>query len=252
MASNRILIVDDEEAIREVWYPAFWKPRATSAPPRAMAREALEVLKDKSFDLVLSDMVMPEMDGMQLLRKLQEKDQDLPVVMVTAMHDLSTAIDAIRHGAYDYILKPFEKNQLFLSISRALEHRRVVVEKPRLSSTIWRSWWRKRTGEKLRQALNQLEQSYDQTRLQALGRALDFEGRRNARPLQARHRLHHGHCQGHTHIDPAMLPQIARAAFLHEHWKNGDSRLTSCASRVRWTTTNAPSCAPTAKSATTW
>ena len=53
---------------------------------------------------------------------------DIPVIMVTAMHDLSTALEAIRRGAYDYILKPFEKDQLYLSVRRALEHRRLVLE----------------------------------------------------------------------------------------------------------------------------
>lgn len=211
MASNRILIVDDEEAIREV-VSSILEAQGYQCSTASNGREALDVLKEKSFDLVLSDMVMPEMDGMQLLRKLREKDPDLPVVMVTAMHDLSTAIDAIRHGAYDYILKPFEKNQLFLSISRALEHRRVVVENRDYQHNL-EKLVEKRTGE-LRRALSQLEQSYDQT-LQALGRALDLKDAETQ-----------GHCERVTaftiaiakamHIDPTMLPHIARAAFLHD------------------------------------
>ena len=55
-------------------------------------------------------------------------DPDVPVIMVTAMHDISIALEAIRAGAYDYILKPFEKDQLYLSVRRALEHRRLVLE----------------------------------------------------------------------------------------------------------------------------
>ena len=63
------------------------------------------------MDLVLSDMVMPEMDGLSLVEWLRKNDPDVPAIMVTAMHDLSTALEAIRRGAYDYILKPFEKDQ---------------------------------------------------------------------------------------------------------------------------------------------
>ena len=66
-----------------------------------------------SHDLVLSDIVMPEMDGMRLLRQIRSQNEDIPVIMVTAMHDISIALEAIRAGAYDYILKPFEKDQLY-------------------------------------------------------------------------------------------------------------------------------------------
>src|SRR5262245_46770777 len=108
MANNRILIVDDEEAIREV-VASLLEAQGYQCSTAGNGKEALAWLKQNSCDLVLTDMVMPQMDGMQLLGRLQEYDSELPVVMVTAMHDVSTAIDAIRHGAYDYILKPFEK-----------------------------------------------------------------------------------------------------------------------------------------------
>jgi DNA-binding NtrC family response regulator len=71
---------------------------------------------------------MPEMDGLKLLARLRELDPDVPVIMVTAMHDIAIALEAIRNGAYDYILKPFEKDQLYMSVGRALEHRRLVME----------------------------------------------------------------------------------------------------------------------------
>ena len=88
---------------------------------------ALEAFGNDSFDLVLSDIVMPEMDGIRLLSELRSEDPDVPVIMVTAMHDISIALEAIRAGAYDYILKPFEKDQLHLSVRRALEHRQLVL-----------------------------------------------------------------------------------------------------------------------------
>jgi putative nucleotidyltransferase with HDIG domain len=211
LASNRILIVDDEEAIREV-VSSLLEAQGYHCSTVCNGVEALEAMKDKTFDLVLSDMVMPEMDGLELLVKSRKKDPDLPVVMVTAMHDVSTALEAIRHGAYDYILKPFEKGQLFLSVGRAIEHRRVVVENREYQSNL-EKLVEKRTGE-LRKALSQLEQSYDQT-LQALGRALDLKDAETQ-----------GHCERVTaftiaiakamRIDSRMLPQVARGAFLHD------------------------------------
>ena len=97
------------------------------------ASSGLDAFRKDTFDLVLSDIVMPEMDGLKLLSELRLDDPDVPVIMVTAMHDISIALEAIRAGAYDYILKPFEKDQLYLSVRRALEHRRSGAGKSHVS-----------------------------------------------------------------------------------------------------------------------
>ena len=196
MATNRILIVDDEEAIREV-VSSLLEAQGYQTSTAGNGREALEALKEKPFDLVLSDMVMPEMDGLELLVRLREKDSDLPVVMVTAMHDVSTALEAIRHGAYDYILKPFEKQQLFLSVGRALEHRRVVVENRDYQHNLEKLVER-RTGE-LQKALSQLEQSSGRSDPAGTGPRAGPERRRDPRTLRAGNSLHHRHCPGHAH-----------------------------------------------------
>src|SRR5260370_27703128 len=91
-------------------------------------RAAQEHIKRTTPDLILSDMIMPEMDGIKLLEWVREFDPDVPVIMVTAIHDISTALEAIRRGAYDYILKPFEKDQLFLGVGRALQHSRLIID----------------------------------------------------------------------------------------------------------------------------
>src|SRR3989449_11479165 len=98
--------------------------------------------------------------------------RSVPVIMVTAMHDLSTALEAIRRGAYDYILKPFEKDQLFLSVRRALQHRHLVVENRNYQRNL-EKLVEERTAQ-LTGALTQLEKSYDYT-LEALGGALDLK-----------------------------------------------------------------------------
>jgi len=100
VAAERILVVDDEEGIREV-ISTLLEAQGYQCTVVGNGRGALEYLEKNSLDLVLSDMVKPEMDGLKLLEWLRARSQDIPVIMVTAMHDLSTALEAIRRGAYD-------------------------------------------------------------------------------------------------------------------------------------------------------
>ena len=216
MSSEKILVVDDEEAIREVISTLLEAQgyRCTIAPNGRLAAEQIE--RD-SHDLVVSDIVMPELDGLKLLARVRERDPDVPVIMVTAMHDISIALQAIRSGAYDYILKPFEKDQLYLSVRRALERRRLVLE----NRTYQRDLERlvaERT-QQLSLALRDLEKSYDYT-LEALGGALDAKDAETE-----------GHCQRVTaftitmaksmKVDKATIRHIARGAFLHDIGKMG-------------------------------
>src|SRR5579871_6296026 len=164
MNKEKILVVDDEEAIREV-ISTLLEAQGYQCTICANGRLALEAFRKDTFDLVLSDIVMPEMDGLKLLAELRQDDPDVPVIMVTAMHDISIALEAIRAGAYDYILKPFERDQLYLSVRRALDHRRLVVENRNYQRNL-EKLVEERTGQ-LQGALAQLEQSYDDT-LEAL------------------------------------------------------------------------------------
>jgi putative nucleotidyltransferase with HDIG domain len=208
---EQILVVDDEEAIREV-VSTMLESKGYRCTAVSNGRAAQEQVKKSTPDLVLSDMIMPEMDGIKLLDWLREYDPEVPVIMVTAIHDISTALEAIRRGAYDYILKPFEKDQLFLGVGRALQHRRLVAENRsyqlRLEQEV-----EARTAE-LTHTLDKLERSYDDT-LEALGSALDLKDAETE-----------GHCQRVTaftiSIAKAMpvpnhyLAVLARAAFLHD------------------------------------
>lgn len=216
MHTEKVLVVDDEEAIREVVSTLLESQgyRCTTCPN---GRAALESFRRGTFDLVLSDIVMPEMDGLKLLAELRAADPDVPVIMVTAMHDISIALEAIRAGAYDYILKPFEKDQLHLSVRRAVEHRRLVMENRTYQSDLEHL-----VAERTRQlsiAIQDLEQSYDYT-LEALGGALDAKDAETE-----------GHCQRVTAftvtiakamgVDKTLLRHIARGAFLHDIGKMG-------------------------------
>ncbi len=206
-----ILVVDDEEAIREV-VSTMLESRGYRCTAVSNGRAAQEVVRKETPDLVLSDMIMPEMDGIKLLSWMREHDPEVPVIMVTAIHDISTALEAIRRGAYDYILKPFEKDQLYLGVGRALQHRRLVLENRNYQINL-----QQRVDEQTAQltmAIMQLEQSYDDT-LEALGSALDLKDAETE-----------GHCQRVTAFTisiakavPVPLPYLAvlaRAAFLHD------------------------------------
>jgi putative nucleotidyltransferase with HDIG domain len=211
VANDRILIADDEEAIREV-VATLLEAQGYQCATVGNGRQALDLLSNQPVDLVLSDMVMPEMDGLQLLSWLRTHDRDIPVIMVTAMHDVSTALEAMRRGAYDYILKPFERDQLLMGVRRGLEHRRLIVENRNYQKNLERLV-QQRTAE-LKNALSQLEESYDET-LEALGGALDLKDSETE-----------GHCKRvmvftleiakSMGIEASRLPQLARAACLHD------------------------------------
>jgi putative nucleotidyltransferase with HDIG domain len=156
--------------------------------------------------------MMANLDGIGLLEKTKERFPDMPVVMVTAVHDISVALAAIRNGAYDYLLKPFEREQLLATVSRALENRRLKLEN-RAYQTDLEALVEART-EQLRKTLVDLERSYDIT-LEALGDALDKKDAETE-----------GHSKRVTAFTIAIaramglskdqIAIIARGAFLHD------------------------------------
>ena len=212
MNAERILIVDDEEPIREIVSSMLSSAgyRCSQAPSGEEAMATLE--SGAEFELMLSDLMMGGMDGIGLLERTKEKFPDMPVVMVTAVHDISVALAAIRNGAYDYLLKPFEREQLLNTVRRALENRRLKLENRAYQSNL-ESLVTART-EQLRQTMSDLERSYDIT-LEALGDALDLKDAETE-----------GHSKRVTAFTIAMaramgLPAdrirvIARGAFLHD------------------------------------
>src|SRR5271170_8050054 len=208
---ENILVVDDEEAIREV-VSTMLESKGYHCTAVSNGRAAQDQVKRVTPDLVLSDMIMPEMDGIKLLDWIRHYDPEVPVIMVTAIHDISTALEAIRRGAYDYILKPFEKDQLFLGVGRALQHRRLIIENRNYQRGL-EQMVEERTAQLTAKHV-ELEQSYDDT-LEALGSALDLKDAETE-----------GHCQRVTAFTISIakalpvpnpyLPVLARAAFLHD------------------------------------
>src|SRR6516225_1971865 len=169
---DRILVVDDEEPIREI-VASMLGTAGYLCKQAGSGIEALAVLNSgDEFELMLSDLMMADLDGIGLLERTKEKYPDMPVVMVTAVHDISVALAAIRNGAYDYLLKPFEREQLLATVRRALENRRLKLDNRAYQSNL-EALVAQRT-QQLRTAFLDLERSYDIT-LEALGDALDLK-----------------------------------------------------------------------------
>jgi len=243
---ENILVVDDEEAIREV-VSTMLESKGYHCTAVSNGRAAQDQVKRTTPDLGLSDMIMPEMDGIKFLEWLRQYDPEVPVIMVTAIHDISTALEAIRRGAYDYILKPFEKDQLFLGVGRALQHRKLILENRTYQRSL-EQLVEERTAQ-LTAAFAQLEQSYDDT-LEALGSALDLKDAETE-----------GHCQRVTAVFAFRSPKPCQCpALTFQYWRAPRFYMISarwpyptafCASPVRSPTTRSRLCASTAKSATT-
>jgi DNA-binding NtrC family response regulator len=126
--AGRILIVDDEKAIREV-IAAMLVPANHECRQATSGVEALAVLESEGeFDLMLTDLIMPDLDGIGLLERSKSKCPDMPVVIATAVYDISVALAAIRRGAHYFLLKPFERDQLLAVVRRALDDRRMRLE----------------------------------------------------------------------------------------------------------------------------
>ncbi len=209
--SVRILVVDDEAQVRTMIRSTLER-QGLDVDVAASGRKALELLELNNFDLVLTDIVMQDVNGIALLERIRLRQPDLPVVMVTAVHDIGVAIDSMRRGAYDYLLKPFENDQLMSTVRRALDHRHMLQESQNYQQSL-EQMVRART-EMLRHAMADLEHSYDIT-LEALGDALDLKDSETE-----------GHSKRVTAytialaraigISPAEIKVIARGAFLHD------------------------------------
>ena len=128
MTSARILIVDDEEGMLEVCADTLSKLPKVSITVEQQSRQAAELLRTESFDLLITDIRMPEIDGVELLRLARERDPEIPVLMLTAFPTVETAVESMKLGAADYVTKPFLPDDLFVTARRLLEERRLRDE----------------------------------------------------------------------------------------------------------------------------
>lgn len=131
MATERILVIDDEKSICDLLAVVFKKEgyevKTTPSP-----RQGLELIKEESFDLLISDIKLPELSGMEVLKKVRKMQPELPVIMITAYGTIKEAVEALKIGALDYVIKPFDVEELKILVSKGLERRRLEEENIRL------------------------------------------------------------------------------------------------------------------------
>ena len=127
MSKEKILIVDDEKSIRE-FLEIMLKKEGYKVGSAVNAEEALKLFHNSNYELVISDIKMSGMDGVELLKKIKEINPETIVLMITAYASVDTAIDAMKAGAYDYITKPFNVDEVKHIIQNALDRRRLETE----------------------------------------------------------------------------------------------------------------------------
>lgn len=213
---NRILIVDDEDNVRSVLLRHLQEEGSECiACPSAL--DALNKMKSQHFSLVISDVMMPGMSGMEFLRLVKKEYPETAFIMITGLMDIHTAVDSLRIGAYDFITKPFDLTAIRRAVDRALERRRLLIENRYYREQLeWKV--RERTLE-LNEALHDVEESYKIT-LEALVTALDArEHETKAHSQRVReYALTLARELGLKHED---LIQTGRGALLHDIGKIG-------------------------------
>jgi len=128
MAREKVLLVDDEAEFTQVLAERM-ESRGVDVDTAASGREALEKAKGKSYDAIILDLSMPEMDGIEILRHLIEDNPDLQVILLTGHATLQKGIDAIKLGAMDFLEKPAEIQKLMERVEQAKANKMLLVEK---------------------------------------------------------------------------------------------------------------------------
>src|SRR5215471_19330726 len=139
MSSGHILVVEDDESLRRVTEAQLERAgyRASAA---ADVTQALEVLHTQPYDLVISDLNLPDASGLDLLKKVRTEFPETAVVIVTAYGTIETAVEAIKLGAYDYLTKPVHPEELRALVTRVLERHRLIEEVRSLRTTLDRKY----------------------------------------------------------------------------------------------------------------
>jgi len=134
--SEKILIVDDELDMRELLELIITDRTAYQVVTVSNPLLVPELLQGGGFDLLISDLRMPQMDGMELLEQVRKIDAQLPYIILTAYGTVDSAIEAMRKGALDYITKPFRQEQILLTVEKALKFRRLQKENQALKKEL--------------------------------------------------------------------------------------------------------------------
>src|SRR6476659_8099674 len=133
--NGTILVVDDEEIMREVLETLLVR-EGYAVRLASNGAEGLDLARSLPFDAVILDMMMPGMDGLQVLGELRKHDDELAVIMITAFASMENAISAMKRGAFDYITKPFKNDEVLVVIRNAVERRQLIAENTALKQNL--------------------------------------------------------------------------------------------------------------------
>ncbi|RKY41065.1 MAG: sigma-54-dependent Fis family transcriptional regulator [Candidatus Makaraimicrobium thalassicum] len=131
MSEGNILIVDDEETMCNLLKDILAE-KGYEVTTTQKAREALELAQDRPFDLIITDLKMPEIDGIEMVRQIKEFGIDSIVLVITAYPSVESVRDVLGLGAYDYITKPFNLEEMFFTVKRAVEFHQLNVTNKKL------------------------------------------------------------------------------------------------------------------------
>jgi cyclic di-GMP phosphodiesterase len=215
-ASFQVLLVDDEESISTMLSHRLCREglRCRSASNGA---EALEILKQDEFDVVISDLRMPGISGMELLRTVRSAYPHITFLVATGVDDVRVGVEAMKEGAADYLLKPFQLDGVAMSVARALENKRLARQIEDYRKNL-EKMVDQRTKQ-LRAAMKRIETTYDET-LEALGAALDLRDTETAGHSR-RVSLYCLEIARGMGLSRDQLRQISRGSYLHDMGKIG-------------------------------
>ncbi len=169
MERRDVLIVDDDPQVREVLHQIF-QLSGYHCLLASNGKEGLETFRVSKPPLTVTDLKMPVLDGIGLLQGVRELDPDAAFIVLTGAPDVKTAIDSLKHGAYDFIMKPVNVDELLIAAERALERRQLLIERREYQALLERRV--EEATRDLEAAYRQLQATYQAT-LEALGSALD-------------------------------------------------------------------------------
>ncbi|MBI4609553.1 MAG: response regulator, partial [Candidatus Rokubacteria bacterium] len=213
---RQVLIVDDDRQVREVLHEVLLA-NGYKCHLANDGREGLELFRASRPPLTVTDMKMPVMDGLQFLKAARALDPDAAIIMLTGVADIKTAIESLKHGAYDYIVKPVNMDEILIAAERALERRQLMIERREYQTMLERRV--EEATRDLAAALKELQVTY-WTTLEALGSALDTRDV----GTEAHSRRVHGYAltTARAHgVPEELIKDIEHGVLLHDIGKIG-------------------------------
>jgi response regulator RpfG family c-di-GMP phosphodiesterase len=213
---RRVLIVDDDAQVREVLYQMF-RSGGYQCLLAADGYEAVARFAEARPALTVTDLKMPRMDGVAVVRAIREADPDAAVMVLTGAPDVKTAIESLKLGAYDFIMKPVNVDELIIAAERALERRQLIIERRQYQALLERRV--EEATRDLQHAYRELQDTYRAT-LESLGAALDSRDV----GTESHSRRVHGYALATARehgVPDADLVDLAHGVLLHDIGKIG-------------------------------